>query len=55
MWWEETSPPSQTLVVWEDPPETLSQVLDKYGQPYTIRKEYKLGFDLSPKEKDNEN
>lgn len=46
------SSPSQTLTVWEEPAETLSPVLDKYGEPYVVRKTYKLGFDLSKKERD---
>jgi len=41
-------------MVWEGPPEKPSQVLDKYGEPYIIRKQYKLGFDLSTKEKADE-
>lgn len=50
-WWYNTS--SQTIVVWEDPPEKQSMVMDVHGEPYIIRNKVKMGFDLTPKDKKN--
>ena len=48
-WWYNN--PSQTIVVWEDPPVKHSMVLDVHGEPFTIAmKPNKMGFDLTPKE-----
>lgn len=50
-WWYNT--PSQTITVWEDPPERQSLVLNAYGEPYIIQTTFKMGFDLTPKEYNN--
>lgn len=47
-WWYNT--PSQTITVWEDPPERQSMVLNVHGEPYIIQTTIKMGFDLTPKE-----
>jgi len=47
-WWYNT--PSQTITVWEDPPETYSLVLGPDGEPYKLVSKRKIGFDLTPKE-----
>lgn len=43
------STPSQTLTVWEEPPEKVSPVLNQWGEPYIITDKRKMGFDLTPK------
>jgi len=50
-WWYNT--PSQTITVWEEPPERQSMVLDVHGEPFIIRNQFKMGFDLTPKDKNN--
>jgi len=48
-WWYNT--PSQTITVWEDPPETYSLVLGPDGEPYKLVSKRKIGFDLTPRNK----
>lgn len=45
--WEEDFP-TQTITVYEDPPERQSLVLTSSGEPYLIRKTVKIGFNLTP-------
>ncbi len=48
MWWEEEIN-LQSITVFDDPPEKTSLVLDARGNPYIVKRQIKMGFDLSPK------
>jgi hypothetical protein len=49
-WWNS---PSQTIMVWEEPPERTSTVLNIYGEPYVVRNTRRIGFHLPHRDKDN--
>lgn len=48
MWWEEEIT-LQSITVFDDPPENPSSVLDARGNPYIVKRQIRMGFDLSPK------
>ena len=44
----------QTIVVWEEPDIRPSLVLDARGEPFALKRVTKMGFDLTPKENNND-
>lgn len=47
--WQEDEINLPTITVFDDPPEKISSVLDARGNPYIVKRQIKMGFDLSPK------